>query len=50
MHRSVYLTFLVLISLLLPDMVSVISSNFVTLDAEIKFHKYLGEDIIKYRT
>ena len=50
MHNSILLTCLMLVSLILPDIISVMTSQFATVDAELKYYKYFGEDLLKYRS
>lgn len=49
MHSSLILTVLVLFSIILPDLVNIITSNFTVVDAELKYYKFVGSDINKQK-
>ncbi len=49
MHSSIYLTILIVISLILPDFISLFTQNFAFIDAELKYYKYIGDDLLKYK-
>lgn len=49
MHSSIYLTVLIVLSLILPDFINLVTSNFSAIDAELKYYKNVGDDLLKYK-
>ncbi|EAS02450.2 transmembrane protein, putative (macronuclear) [Tetrahymena thermophila SB210] len=49
MHSSIYLTVLVVLSLILPDFINLVTSNFSIIDAELKYYRNMGDELQKYK-
>ncbi len=50
MNSSVFLTILVFISLVLPDIITVISSNFTIADAELSYYQHINNNLLSKRS
>lgn len=49
MHSSVFLTILVVLSLAMPDFVSLVTSNFSVVEAELLYYKRVADEAERYK-
>jgi len=48
MHSSVFLTILVVLSLAMPDFVSLVTSNFSVVEAELLYYKRVADEAERF--